>query len=223
MEVTGRIKLIGHTQDISSSFRKREVVITTEEQYPQHIMIEFTQDKVSMLDTYQVGEQVKVAINLRGREWQSPQGETRYFNTIQGWRIEHMMPAQQGGNMGQNQQPYMGQQDNMQSQYGNAGMSQQGGFNQNQQQGFAQNTQMQQQGGFNQNQQQDFNQNTQMQQQGGFNQNQQQGFAQNTQGQQQGGFNQNQQQGFNQGQNNMGQQFPPASSYQEEDHDDLPF
>ena len=223
MEVTGRIKLIGHTQDISSSFRKREVVITTEEQYPQHIMIEFTQDKVSMLDTYQVGEQVKVAINLRGREWQSPQGETRYFNTIQGWRIEHMMPAQQGGNMGQSQQPYMGQQENTQSQYGNAGMQQQGGFNQNQQQGFAQNNQGQQQGGFNQGQQQDFNQNTQMQQQGGFNQNQQQGFTQNTQGQQQGGFNQNQQQGFNQGQNNMGQQFPPASSYQEEDHDDLPF
>lgn len=223
MEVTGRIKLIGHTQDISSSFRKREVVITTEEQYPQHIMIEFTQDKISLLDAYQVGEQVKVAINLRGREWQSPQGETRYFNTIQGWRIEHMMPAQQGGNMGQSQQPYMGQQENTQSQYGNAGMPQQGGFNQNQQQGFAQNTQGQQQGGFNQGQQQDFNQNTQAQQQGGFNQNQQQGFAQNTQGQQQGGFNPNQQQGFNQGQNNMGQQFPPASSYQEEDHDDLPF
>ncbi|KZE83069.1 hypothetical protein AV926_05855 [Myroides marinus] len=222
MEVTGRIKLIGHIQDISSSFRKREVVVTTEEQYPQHIMIEFTQDKVNLLDSYQVGEQVRVSINLRGREWQSPQGEVRYFNTIQGWRIEHMMPAQQGGNMGQNQQPYMGQQDNMQSQYGNAGMQQQA----NQQQGFAQNNQAQQQGGFNQNQQQGFVQNNQAQQAGGFNQNQQfnqqQGFAQNNQVQQQGGFNQNQQ-GFNQGQSNMGQQFPPASSYMEEDHDDLPF
>lgn len=90
MEITGKIKFIGEPQQVSSSFLKREVVITTEEQYPQHILIEFTQDRASMLDHYNVGEDVKVSINLRGREWISPQGETRYFNTIQGWRIEKL-------------------------------------------------------------------------------------------------------------------------------------
>lgn len=89
MEVQGRIKLIGETQTFGNNgFRKREVVVTTEEQYPQHLMIEFVQDKTDLLNSYQVGQQVKVSINLRGREWVNPQGETKYFNSIQGWRIE---------------------------------------------------------------------------------------------------------------------------------------
>jgi hypothetical protein len=86
-EVNGKIKFIGTTQNVSASFKKREVVVTTEEQYPQHILIEFTQDKCDVLDNYQVGQNVKVGINLRGREWVNPQGETRYFNSIQGWNI----------------------------------------------------------------------------------------------------------------------------------------
>mgnify|MGYP001954416899 CR=1 FL=1 len=89
MEVQGRIKMIGDTQTFGSNgFRKRELVVTTEEQYPQHILVEFVQDKTDLLNSYQVGQQVKVNINLRGREWVNPQGETKYFNSIQGWRIE---------------------------------------------------------------------------------------------------------------------------------------
>jgi hypothetical protein len=53
-------------------------------------MVEFTQDKCDLLNNYNVGEDVKVSINLRGREWVSPQGETKYFNSIQGWRIEKL-------------------------------------------------------------------------------------------------------------------------------------
>ena len=90
MEVTGKIKVINPEQQVSASFRKREVVVTTEEQYPQHILIEFTQDKCDLLSNYNIGEAVKVSINLRGREWVNPQGETRYFNSIQGWRIERL-------------------------------------------------------------------------------------------------------------------------------------
>lgn len=101
MEVTGRIKLIGNVQTFGNNgFRKREMVVTTEEQYPQHIMIEFVQDKTDLLNNFQVGQPVTVSINLRGREWVSPQGETKYFNTVQGWRIESL--AQQ-----QNQAPDM--------------------------------------------------------------------------------------------------------------------
>lgn len=87
MNIQGRIKAIGQVQNISSSFRKIEFVITTEEQYPQDILIECTQDRVNLLDGMQVGTLVKVDINLKGREWISPQGEVRYFNTIQAWRI----------------------------------------------------------------------------------------------------------------------------------------
>ncbi|MCO6147224.1 DUF3127 domain-containing protein [Flavobacterium sp. NRK1] len=98
MEVSGRIKMIDETKAFGANgFRKREMVVTTDEQYPQHIMIEFTQDKCDLLNNYAVGEPVKVSINLRGREWVNPQGETKYFNSIQGWRIEKMQPeAPQG-------------------------------------------------------------------------------------------------------------------------------
>ena len=88
MEVTGKIKVLNQEQQVSGSFKKREVVVSTEEQYPQHILINFVQDKCDLLNNFIVGEQVKVSINLRGREWLSPQGETKYFNDIQGWRIE---------------------------------------------------------------------------------------------------------------------------------------
>lgn len=94
MEVIGKIKHIGEEQQVSASFRKRELVVTTDEQYPQHILIEFNQDKCDILSAYKFQEDVKVSINLRGREWVNPQGETRYFNSIQGWRIERLAPAQ---------------------------------------------------------------------------------------------------------------------------------
>lgn len=88
MEVTGKIKAINPEQQVSASFKKRELIVTTDEQYPQHIMIEFTQDKCDLLNNYKPGQDVKVSINLRGREWVNPQGESKYFNSIQGWRIE---------------------------------------------------------------------------------------------------------------------------------------
>ena len=91
MEVQGKVKMIGETQTFGNNgFRKREIVVTTEEQYPQHIMVEFVQDKTDLLNNYAVGQNVKISINLRGREWVNPQGETKYFNSIQGWRIENL-------------------------------------------------------------------------------------------------------------------------------------
>jgi len=102
MEIQGRIKMIDETKTYGNNgFRKREMVVTTEEQYPQHILVEFVQDKTDLLNSYQVGQLVKISINLRGREWVNPQGETKYFNSIQGWRIENM----EGTNSGQEMPP----------------------------------------------------------------------------------------------------------------------
>ncbi|MEB3039176.1 DUF3127 domain-containing protein [Capnocytophaga gingivalis] len=89
MEIQGRIKQIFPSQIIGQNgFEKRDLVITTEEQYPQTIIIQFTQQRCDLLDSLQVGQNVKVYINIRGREWTNPQGETKYFNTIEGWKIE---------------------------------------------------------------------------------------------------------------------------------------
>jgi translation initiation factor IF-3 len=89
MELTGKIKVLNETQNIGSKgFRKREIVITTNEQYPQHILVEFIQDKCDLLNNFKVGQDVKINLNLRGREWINPEGVAKYFNAIQGWRIE---------------------------------------------------------------------------------------------------------------------------------------
>ncbi len=100
MEVIGKVKIIGEVQTFGSNgFRKRELVVTTDEQYPQMIMIEFVQDKCDLLNNYSVGQDVKVSINLRGREWINPQGEAKYFNSIQGWRIENLSQGNQAQNL----------------------------------------------------------------------------------------------------------------------------
>ena len=89
MEVQGSIKVLGEVQEISATFKKRELVVSTDEQYPQTLSIEFIQDKTDLLNKFEIGQNVKVGINLRGREWENPQTkEIKYFNSIQGWRIE---------------------------------------------------------------------------------------------------------------------------------------
>ncbi|AUC16036.1 hypothetical protein BTO06_13105 [Tenacibaculum sp. SZ-18] len=100
MEVIGKIKIINETQTFGSNgFRKRELVLTTDEQYPQMLMIEFVQDKCDLLNSFQVGQDVKISINLRGREWINPEGKAMYFNSIQGWRIENLQQASAPSNM----------------------------------------------------------------------------------------------------------------------------
>lgn len=95
MEVIGKIKLIKEVQSFGSNgFRKRDVVVTTDDQYPQMILIEFHQDKVDIMKNYSVGQDVKININLRGREWINPEGEAKYFNCIVGWRVELLGQSQ---------------------------------------------------------------------------------------------------------------------------------
>ena len=93
INVIGKVKFVGQEQQVSPSFVKQELVVTTDEQYPQHILINFTQGNCSQLDTVKIGDHVNVSINLKGREWVNPQGETRYFNDIQGWRLSFIQQA----------------------------------------------------------------------------------------------------------------------------------
>ena len=94
MEVVGTLKVKFDTQKVSERFQKREFVLTTEANtpYPQHVSFQVTQDKVNLLDQYREGEELRVQFNLRGREWNGPQG-VKYFNTLEAWRIEKV----QGG------------------------------------------------------------------------------------------------------------------------------
>lgn len=94
MEVSGKAIVVSDVINVTDSFKKRELVITTDEQYPQSIMIEFNQDKCDLLNTVSIGQEVKVSINIGGRSWVNQQGETKYFNSIKGWRVEKLSDAQ---------------------------------------------------------------------------------------------------------------------------------
>jgi len=82
-DLTGKIKLIQQAKTFDSGFTKREMVVIVEDgKYPQEINVEFVQDKISLLDSLQVGQEVTVTFDIRGREYNG-----RYFNNLQGWKI----------------------------------------------------------------------------------------------------------------------------------------
>lgn len=82
-ELTGKVKLIQEAKTFDSGFTKREMVVIVEDgKYPQEINLEFVQDKVNLLDNLEIGQQVTVSFDIRGREYNG-----RYFNNLQGWRI----------------------------------------------------------------------------------------------------------------------------------------
>lgn len=85
-KVQGTIKEISQTES-RGDFRFRKLTLTTNDKYPQVLSIDFTQDNCALLDSYQLGQAVEIAYNLRGREWTNPQGETKVFNSINGWKI----------------------------------------------------------------------------------------------------------------------------------------
>ncbi|MDP4683305.1 MAG: DUF3127 domain-containing protein [Crocinitomicaceae bacterium] len=88
-KLTGTVKVLNSTVQVSEKFSKREFVVTdTSSMYPQDISFQATQDKCAMLDGIQPNDQVEVSFNIRGREWTSPQGEVKYFNSLEAWRIE---------------------------------------------------------------------------------------------------------------------------------------
>ena len=97
MELTGTIKKLFDVQQVSPTFRKREVVIETDENYPQVVMCEFTQDRADIPSRYREGDKVTVSINIRGREWTNRDGETKYFVSIQGWRMAPGDGSEGGG------------------------------------------------------------------------------------------------------------------------------
>ena len=90
MNIKGKIRLIGETEQVSDKFKKRELVVTTFDNptYPQQISMQCTNDKVVMLDNLTVGQEVSIEANLRGREWTSPTGQIKYFNTIECWKLD---------------------------------------------------------------------------------------------------------------------------------------
>lgn len=103
--ITGTLKVKFPEVQVSERFRKRDFVITdNSSQYPQHINFQLTQDKGSLIDAFNPGDEIRVFFNLRGREWTDPKtNQVKYFNTIEAWKIE----AANNANQPQQQRPAM--------------------------------------------------------------------------------------------------------------------
>ena len=90
MEIQGKLLEISDTVQIKDTFRKREFVLEYADnpQYPEFVKFECIQDKCDLLDDFSVGQEATVSFNLKGRKWIDPQGNTKYFNSLQAWRIQ---------------------------------------------------------------------------------------------------------------------------------------
>ena len=83
-DLTGKVKLVQDAKTISDTFTVREFVVTVEDgNYPQDIVLQFVNDKVSLLDSVQAGQEVTVSFDIRGREYNG-----RYFNNLNAWKLQ---------------------------------------------------------------------------------------------------------------------------------------
>jgi hypothetical protein len=89
-EVKGKLIVKGQTIVVSEKFSKRSFVVETNDTYPQVIEMQLSQDKCGLLDSINVGDEINVSLNLRGRSWTNPQGEVKYFNTLEAWKIDKL-------------------------------------------------------------------------------------------------------------------------------------
>jgi len=89
MEIKGKVHEIGAVQQVSETFKKRDLIIEYAENptYPEYIRFEALQDKTALLDSLKAGDEIEVSFNLRGRPWTNKEGVTSYFNSLVVWRI----------------------------------------------------------------------------------------------------------------------------------------
>ncbi len=99
IETTGKLHTIFETKQVSERFSKREFVLELLDnpKYPQVVLFQLTGDRCAQLDGLNVGDEVRIEFSLRGREWRSPQGETKYFNSLDVWKIEAARGGASGG------------------------------------------------------------------------------------------------------------------------------
>lgn len=92
MEIKGKVHEIGALQEVSETFKKRDLIIEYAENptYPEYVRFEALQDKCSLFDQLKVGDDVEVSFNLRGRPWTDKAGKTSYFNSLVVWRLNKL-------------------------------------------------------------------------------------------------------------------------------------
>lgn len=68
-EMTGKVAHIGDTQTFDKGFTKREFVIDNGNKFASMVKFELTKDNCSLIDSFRVGDNVKVGFWVNGNEW----------------------------------------------------------------------------------------------------------------------------------------------------------
>lgn len=99
MEIRGKVHEIGEVQQVTETFKKRDLIVSYAEnpQFVEYIRFEATQDRVSIFDNLTIGEDIEVSFNLRGRPWTNKEGVTTYFNSLVAWRVTKLANTASAG------------------------------------------------------------------------------------------------------------------------------
>jgi hypothetical protein len=108
IEVSGKLHTIHETKQVSERFSKREFIVELADnpKYPQLVLFQLTGDRCVQLDEHKVGDEVRIEFSLRGREWRSPQGELKYFNSLDVWKLEPARGHRRASGSGPTQQQH---------------------------------------------------------------------------------------------------------------------
>jgi hypothetical protein len=91
----GEVVFITPTTSVSDKFKKREVTLKSQDEYPQYVTFQLTQDKCDLANNLKAGEVVEVSYNLRGRRWEAQDGTIKYFNSIEAWTMSFSSKTEQ--------------------------------------------------------------------------------------------------------------------------------
>ena len=83
----GEVVFITPTTSVNDKFKKREVTLKSQDEYPQYVTFQLTQDKCDLANNLKAGDAVEVSYNLRGRKWEAQDGTIKYFNSIEAWTM----------------------------------------------------------------------------------------------------------------------------------------
>lgn len=92
MEIIGKLIEKRDAVQRSTTFIVREFVVEVPNQrdprYNDFLLCQLTGDRCSLLDQFNVGEDVQVTFDLRGRKWEAPDHTVRYIMSLNAWRVD---------------------------------------------------------------------------------------------------------------------------------------
>ena len=87
--ISGKIKFVDEVREFGANgFKKHQVVVETGDgRWDNPIPVEFTKDNIELSKKLKVGDQVQIQSRINGREWQGKDGLTKWFTSINGYKI----------------------------------------------------------------------------------------------------------------------------------------